>query len=96
MVNMDSESSLSSLLSSLQKTCDTLPESQILTESEPELEPQIPHTPYQKACDTDRDLRLQILKNLKNHLKNQANSTHNTAGNSGKICGVLGIKQGGV
>ncbi len=52
----------SPLLSSSQTTCDTLPESQILTESEPEPEPepQIPHTPSRKACDTDRDLRLQI------------------------------------
>jgi len=60
---MSSESSFSSLpslpSSSLsQETCDTLPESQILTESEPE--PQIPRTPRRKACDTDRDLRLQI------------------------------------
>jgi hypothetical protein len=56
----------------LQKTCDTLPESQILSESEPELEPQIPHTPYQRACDTDRP------PNVKKSKKNHLNITHNT------------------
>ena len=44
---------------SSQETCETLPESQILTESE--AEPEEPCTPRRNAhCDTDRDLRLQI------------------------------------
>ena len=47
-------------LSLSQETCESLPESQILTESELEPELEEPHTPRRKACDTDRDLRLQI------------------------------------
>jgi hypothetical protein len=48
------------MLFSSQETCATLPESQILTESEPELEQEPPNTPHQNLYDTSRDLRLQI------------------------------------
>lgn len=59
-------------LSLSQETCETLPESHILTESEPEsqLEPELPHTPEPEELHSDltRDQRLQVKTALLFHV----------------------------